>query len=122
MPLPPFTVLEPKRGETPVIVEVPHAGLHVPPEHAQSLVAPARALARDADLFCDELYGDAPAEGASMIVAHVSRYVVDLNRGERDTDGDSVQGSVGRTRMPRGLIWRLTTDNERAILGPIPPA
>jgi N-formylglutamate amidohydrolase len=121
----PFTVLEPVGEETPVIVEVPHAGLHVPPERAMWLLAPARAIARDADLLVDELYADAPACGATMIVAHVSRYVIDLNRGENDTDSESVQGGASVStgaRMPRGLIWRLTTDNERALAGPLPRA
>jgi N-formylglutamate deformylase len=118
----PFTVFEPEAEETPVIVEVPHAGLHVPPEHAPSLLAPARAIARDADIYVDELYAEAPKEGATMIVAGVSRYVIDLNRGEHDTDAESVDGGASHGKMPRGLIWRLTTENERAIAAPLPRA
>jgi N-formylglutamate amidohydrolase len=115
----PFRVLEPPGEETPVVVEVPHAGLHVPPEHALWLLAPARAIARDADLLVDELYAGAPGEGATLIVSHVSRYVIDLNRGEGDTDAESVEGGTAHGRMPRGLIWRLTTDNEPALAAPL---
>ena len=80
MPL--FIVREPERNETALVVEVPHAGLYVPPQFLPELLAPARALGRDADLYVDELYADAPEEGASLLVSHTSRYVADLNRGE----------------------------------------
>jgi N-formylglutamate deformylase len=115
----PFKVHEPTSAETPVVVEVPHAGLYVPPEHTQGLLAPVRAIARDADLYVDELYADAPAQGATLLVANVSRYIVDLNRSDREFDADAVQGGARDARMPRGLIWRLTTDGERAIGAPI---
>jgi N-formylglutamate deformylase len=114
-----FTLHEPARGETAVVVEVPHAGLLVPPEHMRALLAPVRSLGRDADLYVDELYAEATLEGASVLVAHASRYVIDLNRGEHDVDGESVAGAPAG-RMPRGLIWRLTTDGERAVSAPLP--
>jgi N-formylglutamate amidohydrolase len=112
-----FTVIEPSpREETPLIVEVPHAGLDVPPAYLANLVAPVRSLGRDADLWVDALYEDAPAEGATLLVAHTSRYVVDLNRAETDWDDDA---SRFGGRMPRGLVWRLTTDGEPSLARPI---
>jgi N-formylglutamate deformylase len=116
-----FSVHEPTGPETPVVVEVPHAGLFVDPTSLAHLVAPARALGRDADLFVDELYADAPAEGATLLVAHVSRYVCDLNRGHDDVDAVAVEGASGRA-SPHGLIWRSTTDNQPAVAGPLPRA
>ncbi len=63
----PYFVVTPARGtETPVVVEIPHAGLDVPPHFANQLLAPARSLARDADLFVDELYEGASEEGATV--------------------------------------------------------
>jgi N-formylglutamate amidohydrolase len=120
MKRPYFDVFEPKTGEAPVLVEVPHAGLEVPAEVLAQLVAPARAIARDADLFVDELYQDAPAEGATLLVARTSRYVVDLNRAEDDVDG-GVVGSDPRPPRPhaRGLVWRTTTDDEPALERPL---
>jgi N-formylglutamate deformylase len=115
-----FVVTSPRAGETPVVVEVPHAGLSVPPHFAIELLAPARSIARDADLFVDELYEAASDEGATMLVARVSRYVVDLNRAETDVDAETVVGGPSAPRAPRGVVWRLTTDNERAIAGPLP--
>lgn len=109
-----FEVIEPKTAESPVVVEVPHAGLAVDAETMVQMVAPARSLARDADLYVDALFQDAPAEGASLIFARTSRYVVDLNRGETDCDAEAVEGG-GRTPYPRGLVWRLTTDGEPVL-------
>lgn len=115
----PFEVIEPRAGESPVVVEVPHAGLWIDPEALAFTLAPARSIARDADLYVDQLVQDAPAEGASLLVARASRYVVDLNRGEADWDGETVEGG-GRTPWPRGVVWRLTTDGDPMLAGPLP--
>jgi N-formylglutamate deformylase len=117
--VPPFVLTEPRAPEVPVIVEVPHAGLEVDAEALSTLVAPALAIGRDADLYVDELYADAPDAGATLLAATMSRYVCDLNRSEQDVDRDTVQGATGRA-SPHGLIWRSTTDNRAAIARPLP--
>ncbi len=120
MASPLYTLTEPERSETPLVVEVPHAGIHVPAAYLANLVAPARSIGRDADLYVDELYADAPLEGATLLVAHTSRYVLDLNRAEGDLDNEAViGGQANGARMPRGLIWRLTTDGEPALGHPL---
>lgn len=111
------------------MVEVPHAGLDVPAPYLANLIAPARSIARDADLYVDELYADAPLQGATLIVAHTSRYVLDLNRSEDDWDREAVaspepffgarSAPASSGRMPRGLIWRLTTDGDPALARPL---
>ncbi len=106
-----FEVIEPKTAESPVVVEVPHAGLSIDPEVMANLIAPARSIVRDADLHVDMLWQDAPSEGASLLVSHASRYVLDLNRNDTDYDADAVEGG-GKTPWPRGLVWRLTTDGD----------
>jgi N-formylglutamate amidohydrolase len=73
-------------------------------------------------LFVDELYASAPNVGASFIVSRVSRYVVDLNRAETDVDAETVVGAPASPRAPRGVVWRLTTDNERSISAPLTTA
>lgn len=115
----PFDVFEPTTGESPLVVEVPHAGLWIDPEALAYTVAPARSIARDADLYVDQLCQDAPAEGASLLIANTSRFVVDLNRSEVDCDGEAVEGG-GRTPWPRGLIWRLTTDGDPILAERLP--
>lgn len=113
-----FVLTEPRAPEVPVIVEVPHAGLEVDAETLATLVAPALAIGRDADLYVDELYADAPDCGATLLAARMSRYVCDLNRSEHDVDRDTVLGASGRP-SPHGLIWRSTTDNRAAIARPL---
>ena len=77
-----FSVREPTSRETAVVVEIPHAGLAIDAESLATITAPARAIGQDADLYVDELYVEAPALGATVLVAHASRYVCDLNRAE----------------------------------------
>jgi N-formylglutamate amidohydrolase len=116
-----FSLIEPTTEETPVLVEIPHAGLHVDAETLALLAAPARSIGRDADLYVDDLYADAAAQGATCLVSHVSRYVVDLNRAESDVDAESVEGGPTAIRATRGVIWRLTSDGARVLDRPLPP-
>lgn len=113
-----FKVIEPRAPETPVVVEVPHAGLSVDALTLTSLAAPARSIAVDADLYVDELYACAPDVGATLLVAEHSRYVCDLNRSEQDVDPLAVAGGSAQ-RAPHGLIWRDTTEGQRALYQPL---
>lgn len=113
-----FFVSLPER-RTPLVVEVPHAGLSVDPESLATLIAPAVSLGRDADLYVDDLFADAPLSGAALLVAKQSRYVIDLNRGESDVDPYSVEGGSARP-TPHGLIWRTTTEGQPALAAPLP--
>jgi N-formylglutamate deformylase len=109
-----FRVIAPQATETPVLVEIPHAGLAVDAQTAASLAAPVRSLGTDADLYVDELYSGAPGTGATVLVAELSRYVCDLNRSEHDVDPLAAAGGTAQ-RAPHGLIWRDTTDGQRAL-------
>ena len=114
-----FTLLAPRGDELPVVVEVPHAGLLIPPHFATSLLASARSISRDADLFVDELYADAVDVGASLLVSHVSRYVVDLNRAETDFDAGGGGGrALVAPRAPRGRL--AAHDGQRTLPRGVP--
>ena len=115
----PFRVVRPKEGETPLIVEIPHAGLLADGRALASMKCSATSLARDADLYVDDLYEAAHEVGATMLVAHTSRYVIDLNRSEEDIDDESVQGASNRVRATRGLIWRLTSAGDSILRAPL---
>jgi N-formylglutamate amidohydrolase len=67
------------RGDSPLIVDVPHAGRHVPDAIALRMERRARALP-DTDWHVDSLYDFVAATGATLAMATHSRYVVDLNR------------------------------------------
>jgi N-formylglutamate deformylase len=117
----PFSVTRPARGETPVVVEVPHAGFAIDLESMAFTIAPLRGVGRDADLFVDRLFEAAPDHGATLLVAHVSRLVIDLNRGPDDVDGLAVEGRDAQN-LPRGLIWRTTTEGEPVLARRLPEA
>jgi N-formylglutamate amidohydrolase len=114
-----FHVTPPTAPETPLVVEIPHAGLFVDGPTLASLAAPARSIGRDADMYVDDLYADAPARGATLLTARVSRYVVDLNRSEQDVDPDTVEGAPAGSRATRGIVWRLTSDGGRVLERPL---
>jgi N-formylglutamate amidohydrolase len=116
-----FEIIEPKSGESPLLVEVPHAGVWLDPEAIAFTIAPVRSIGRDADLYVDQLFQDAPAEGATLLVARTSRYVIDLNRSEDDYDEEAVEGG-GLRASPRGLIWRLTTEGAPILMERLPRA
>ncbi len=67
------------RGRTPLLVSVPHAGTHLPADIAAAL-QPRALQVEDTDWFVDRLYAFVVDMGASLIVPHHSRYVIDLNR------------------------------------------
>ena len=68
-----------ERGQTPLILSIPHSGLRVPEAMAARMTSEARELP-DTDWRVDELYDFAAELGATVLRAHFSRYVVDLNR------------------------------------------
>lgn len=98
-----------------MVVEVPHAGTYVDDLTQTTLAAPRHVVMRDADLMVDQLYADAPDEGATLIASHVSRYVVDLNRAETDIDGDTVEGVSSAVKSIRGVVWRITSEGTNAL-------
>ena len=70
-------------GSAPLLVSVPHDGIHVPPDIRKRMTVAGAALP-DTDWHVAELYAFARELGASMLVANYSRYVVDLNRAASD--------------------------------------
>lgn len=72
------------RGTSPLVISVPHDGWHIPTDIVQYMSDAGRAIP-DTDWHVAELYEFAKQTGASMIVAKLSRYVVDLNRPADDT-------------------------------------
>ena len=114
----PFRLVRPLGRETPVVVEVPHAGLGVDAAALSTMLVPARCLARDADLFVDEVVRDVVLEGATLLIAGASRFVVDLNRDEEDHDAAAVAGSPGES-APHGVVWHRATLGERVLSAPV---
>lgn len=80
----PFLVQEPIGAAAPVLVDSPHSGLVLPDEFGT--IASLDALRTTWDAFVDELWGDAPAHGATLIAATFPRAFIDVNRREDDLD------------------------------------
>lgn len=115
-----FKLNLPDENPTPLLVEVPHAGTYVPEPVLDELVVPSDALLRDADIYVDDLYVNAPRHGAALLCANVSRYVVDLNRAQDDFDSATVSDHpTGQFAQPRGVVWRATTDGRPLLRRPL---
>lgn len=67
------------KGKKPLIISVPHSGMHVPKVIADRFTDTASTL-RDTDWWMDRVVAFAADMGCSVISAEYSRYVVDLNR------------------------------------------
>jgi len=82
------------RGDAPLLVSLPHDGSQIPDELA-SRMTPSARRAPDTDWHVARLYNFARELGASILVPHWSRYVIDLNRGEDDTSLYPGQNTTG---------------------------
>ena len=72
------------RGQTPLLVSVPHAGTALPPDQHPRYVARALRV-EDTDWFLDRLYHFVTDMGASLLVPRYNRYLIDLNRPAENT-------------------------------------
>jgi N-formylglutamate amidohydrolase len=94
------------------VLDVPHAGLVKPPEWRTRL--PDVVWQRSADLYVDDLFADAPAQGASLLVARFPRTFLDVNRDREDVDpADFADGwprpvpePTRYARIGMGLVWQ----------------
>jgi formiminoglutamase len=88
--------VELRRGGSPLILSIPHAGTMIPPEALVGL-APVGLAAPDTDWWLPRLYaGIAGAMDATLVVAHVSRFVIDVNR---DPSGASLYPGQATTDL-----------------------
>lgn len=115
-----FEVIRPSSGASPVIVSVPHAGLHVPAEVEDELDYDDRLLVENADHAVHELFEDVPAAGATLLFARVSRIVIDLNRAPDDVDALSVpEHPSPLADARRGVVWRTATSGRTVLRAPL---
>ncbi|WP_300302862.1 N-formylglutamate deformylase [Ferrovibrio sp.] len=82
-------------GATPLLINVPHAGLGLGPGLPERLTDTARRLT-DTDWHVEKLYAFATELGAGLMVATHSRYVVDLNR---DPEGRALYPGADNTEL-----------------------
>ncbi|OKH54940.1 N-formylglutamate amidohydrolase [Calothrix sp. HK-06] len=75
-----FTIHTPTVKAIPLIANLPHSGLYIPPDIAL-MMAPAHLQSLpNSDWHLEKLYDFLPSLGITVMQANYNRYVVDLNR------------------------------------------
>lgn len=97
-------VVEVARGDSALLVSIPHTGTEIPPGIQRDLVSPWLAR-KDADWRIEQLYDFAGEMGATVVRATHSRTVIDVNR---DPSGASLYPGQATT----GLCPMETFDGE----------
>jgi N-formylglutamate deformylase len=99
----------PAAGSLPLVFDSPHSGSIYPAEF--DFRCPLPALRRAEDAYVDELYGAAPAHGATLIAALFPRSYSDDNRASDDLDPAILARPLPAHLVPRpatrvGLVRR----------------
>jgi N-formylglutamate deformylase len=84
-----------ERGDTPLVIDVPHAGTYAPAAIAARLT-PAAGAFPDTDWHVEKLFAFARGAGATLVAATHSRFVVDLNR---DPSGAALYPGADNTEL-----------------------
>lgn len=88
---PAFSLRAPQPSQLPVLIAVPHAGRAYPECLIERMRNPGYAALRLEDRYADRL-GEAAARatGATLLVAHAPRAMIDLNRATEDVDWEMI--------------------------------
>lgn len=76
----PYKIIRPRVSPIPIIVSCPHSGTEIPSEIKEGLRPEVATSLDDTDWYVHNLYAFATEIGATIVSAHYSRYVIDLNR------------------------------------------
>jgi len=106
-------------GTGPLVLDSPHSGVAYPADfgHACDLAV----LRQAEDTHVEKLYDFAPALGIAWIEALFPRSYIDVNRNTTEFDVDLIEeawadavetdpAALGKVRLGKGLIWRMTDD------------
>ena len=83
------------RGDSPLVIDVPHSGTYLS-DALRSRLTPVALTVPDTDWHVERLYAFARDEGATVLCATHSRYVVDLNR---DPSGQALYAGADNTEL-----------------------
>ena len=130
---PAFELWHRRPSAIPVLIAVPHAGRLYPAPLLARMRNPAEACLRLEDRLADLVArGVARATGATLLIAHAPRALIDLNRAPEDMDWEMVAGggprgstrtAAGRrARSGLGLVPRRLTGVGELWNGQLPPA
>ena len=112
-----FTLIEPRHGHVPLVLDSPHSGNDYPQDFGFALVR--EALRQAEDSYVDELYASGPDVGATLIAARFPRSYIDPNRSVLDIDASLLAAPWPGPAVPSaktargiGLIWRVLDTGE----------
>jgi N-formylglutamate deformylase len=98
-----FKITPPDNQRVPILLSIPHCGTAFPEELKNQYKSELIKAPDDTDWFVDQLYNFAPAMGITIISAHYSRWVIDLNRDPKSkplyTDGRIITGLCPSTNF-----------------------
>ncbi|MFV2053156.1 N-formylglutamate deformylase [Aliiroseovarius sp. YM-037] len=106
--------VEVTRGDSPIVLGLPHTGTDVPPEIAANLNARGKGL-EDTDWHIHQLY-DGLLAGTTTVRAIFHRYVIDANRdpsGQSLYPGQNTTGLVPLTDFDGQEIWNTPPDTDQ---------
>jgi N-formylglutamate deformylase len=90
----PFLLHLPTSEAVPILANLPHSGLLMPPEMTEQLEPAYQRYLPNQDWHLDKLYSFLPSLGITTLQATYSRYVVDLNRSPKEPQFGSFWQSV----------------------------
>jgi N-formylglutamate amidohydrolase len=103
---------DPDGTEVPLVFDSPHSGTEYPEDFGYA--CPLGLLRTAEDTHIEDLYGAAPAHGASLLGALFPRSYIDVNRDVADIDEALLDGKWPgkvnpgeKTRLGMGLVRRL---------------
>jgi N-formylglutamate amidohydrolase len=126
----PFEVIAPDAVLGPLVFNSPHSGKCYPQVLLEATQLDERSLRRSEDFLVDQLFKDAPAFGAPLLVAHFPRAYLDVNREPYELDPRMFEGrlpSFANTRSLRvagglGTVPRIVGDGQEIYRKRLPVA
>lgn len=114
-----YQISEPTAPKVPIVISVPHCGVAFPDDIRSQYVPELIAEPDDTDWFVDRLYDFAPAMGITVIKAHYSRWVIDLNRDPNSKplydDGRVITALTPTTNFLGDSLYTESTPNDAEV-------
>lgn len=117
-----YTLALPAKHSSCAVFNSPHSGSDYPQAFlARTRLGPLQIRSSE-DAFVDELFVAAPEFGAPLMIAHIPRACVDLNRSPDDLDPALIEGASRRFLSPRisaglGVIPRVVAEGRTIMEG-----
>lgn len=120
-----FEIIRPAVQTSPVVFSSPHSGRQYDAAFLQGSVLGLAAIRSSEDAFVDHLVAAAPDLGAPLLLAHMPRSYVDLNRAADEFDPALIHGVTGAHGNPRiasglGVIPRVVSGGRAIYSGKMP--